>query len=90
MQDLERRQRTSAQGGVEPIALPQSNVLLFELTGGHRIMMRPSGTEPKIKYYFDVRETIAQGEPIAQARARGQRTIDALVQHFLAVVDAIA
>ena len=52
-------------------------------------MMRPSGTEPKIKYYFDVRETIAQGEPIAQARARGQRTIDALVQHFLAVVDAI-
>ena len=90
VQDLERRQRTSAQGGVEPIALPQSNVLLFELTGGHRIMMRPSGTEPKIKYYFDVRETIAQGEPIAQARARGQRTIDALVQHFLAVVDAIA
>ena len=29
-----------------------SNVLIFELDGGHRAMVRPSGTEPKLKYYF--------------------------------------
>ena len=31
--------------------LPQSDVLYFELEGGDWYCMRPSGTEPKIKYY---------------------------------------
>lgn len=34
--------------------LPQSNVLVFELEDGSRVMARPSGTEPKIKFYFGV------------------------------------
>ncbi len=36
------------------INLPKSNVLQFLLTDGSRISARPSGTEPKIKYYFSV------------------------------------
>jgi phosphomannomutase len=32
--------------------LAPSNVVIFELEGGHRAMLRPSGTEPKLKYYF--------------------------------------
>jgi phosphomannomutase len=35
--------------------LPRSNVLVFELEGGSRVIARPSGTEPKAKFYFDVR-----------------------------------
>lgn len=35
-----------------PIDLPKSNVLQFVLEDGTRITMRPSGTEPKIKFYF--------------------------------------
>ena len=34
--------------------LPISNVISFELSGGSRIIVRPSGTEPKIKYYFNL------------------------------------
>jgi len=34
--------------------LPKSNVLLFNLSDGSKIVARPSGTEPKIKYYFMV------------------------------------
>ena len=35
--------------------LPISNVISFELSSGSRIIVRPSGTEPKIKYYFNLR-----------------------------------
>jgi phosphomannomutase len=51
--------------------LPPSDVLVFKLAGGRRIIMRPSGTEPKLKSYYEVRVDVAQGEPIATARASG-------------------
>ncbi|MBD0294115.1 MAG: phospho-sugar mutase, partial [Flavisolibacter sp.] len=38
----------------EPIPLPKSNVLQFLLEDGSKISARPSGTEPKIKFYFSV------------------------------------
>ena len=37
-----------------PLVLPKSNVLTFELSSGSRIIARPSGTEPKAKFYLDV------------------------------------
>jgi phosphomannomutase len=61
-------------GRVEPLTLPKSNVLAFELAGGSRIIARPSGTEPKIKFYFDVREPMREGEPLADAVARANAT----------------
>ncbi|HEY4179434.1 MAG TPA: phospho-sugar mutase [Kofleriaceae bacterium] len=51
--------------------LPPSDVLVFKLDGGRRVIMRPSGTEPKLKSYYEVRIEVADGEPIATARARG-------------------
>jgi len=51
--------------------LPPSDVLVFKLTGGRRVIMRPSGTEPKLKSYYEVRVEVKPGEPIAEARARG-------------------
>lgn len=36
----------------KPITLPQSNVLAYTLTGGNKVIVRPSGTEPKIKAYI--------------------------------------
>jgi phosphomannomutase len=51
--------------------LPPSDVLVFKLAGGRRIIMRPSGTEPKLKSYYEVRVQIAAGEAVANARTRG-------------------
>ena len=39
------------------IALPKSNVLSFTFSSGNKLFLRPSGTEPKIKFYTMVRET---------------------------------
>ena len=52
--------------------LPASNVLMFRLEGGACVIVRPSGTEPKIKMYFttlgkDLAEAEAQKEKLAQA-----------------------
>jgi phosphoglucomutase len=41
-------------GEQQPIALPKSNVLQFITADGSKISARPSGTEPKIKFYFSV------------------------------------
>ena len=52
--------------------LPPSDVLVFKLAGGRRVIMRPSGTEPKLKNYYEVRIAVGAGEAIADARVRGQ------------------
>ena len=41
-------------GDVTNINLPKSNVLIYQTESGTRIAARPSGTEPKIKFYFSV------------------------------------
>jgi phosphomannomutase len=51
--------------------LPPSDVLVFKLAGGRRVIMRPSGTEPKLKSYYEVRIPVGADEPIATARGRG-------------------
>jgi phosphoglucomutase len=53
--DYELRKGKDLQTGKEwEIALPKSNVLQFVLADGSKISARPSGTEPKIKFYFSV------------------------------------
>ncbi len=53
-------------------------MLIFELEGGHRIIARPSGTEPKAKLYYDVKEAIREGESVPAAEARAQANIAGL------------
>lgn len=45
-------------GDEQPIDLPKSNVLQFILEDGTKISARPSGTEPKIKFYFSVNQQL--------------------------------
>lgn len=51
----------AATGKIEPISdLPKSDVLQFFLEDGSKITMRPSGTEPKIKFYFSVNTPVTK------------------------------
>ncbi len=47
----------TASGQVRPTGLPRSNVLYFDLDEKAWVCVRPSGTEPKIKFYYGVRGT---------------------------------
>lgn len=52
------KQHTSTNlltGEITPIDLPESNVLQFFTESGNKVTVRPSGTEPKIKFYFGVK-----------------------------------
>ena len=51
--------KNPATGEEWKINLPKSNVLQFILADGSKISARPSGTEPKIKFYFSVNEKLA-------------------------------
>jgi phosphoglucomutase len=57
--DYELRKGKNPQTGEEwAITLPKSNVLQFVLADGTLISARPSGTEPKIKFYFSINEKL--------------------------------
>ncbi len=63
VRDYLAQKKTTADGS-EPIDLPKSDVLYFELENGNWICVRPSGTEPKIKLYVNTR---ADSEEAAQS-----------------------
>ena len=54
---------------VEPLTVPKSDVLIYYLEDGSKICARPSGTEPKIKFYFSVNVAIESLNEIPQAEA---------------------
>jgi phosphomannomutase len=84
--DYEARTRTVlATGKSTPLTLPASNVLAFELASGSRIIARPSGTEPKAKFYFDVRQEVRHGEAVAEATARAVSEMRKLEAAFGAI-----
>lgn len=61
VEDYESRTRTVvAVGTSEAIVLPRSNVLKYFLEDGSWVCVRPSGTEPKVKYYFGVKADTQQ------------------------------
>jgi phosphomannomutase len=73
------------EGATERLTLPRSNVVVFELGTGARIIARPSGTEPKAKFYFDVREEVRADEPVEAADARARASLTRLSDAFVAL-----
>jgi phosphomannomutase len=71
-------------GTITPLTLPKSNVVTLELASGSRVIARPSGTEPKAKFYFDVSQPVAADEPVSAAKARAVRAIERLEEAFVA------
>ena len=62
------------------ITLPKSNVLQFILKDGSKISMRPSGTEPKIKFYFSVKEPLKDKSEYDKVDALLQKRIDGIIE----------
>ena len=62
IEDYQESKRTLVlENRKEEILLPKSNVLKYKLEDGSWFCLRPSGTEPKIKFYFGVKEDTLDG-----------------------------
>ncbi len=62
------------------IKLPKSNVLQFILADGSKISARPSGTEPKIKFYFSVNTKLDSPQAFEKTSAELDARIDGIIQ----------
>lgn len=65
--------RNLINGGERPTGLPVSNVMYYELEDNAWLCVRPSGTEPKLKFYYGVK-----GSSLEDAAARSEKMGDAL------------
>ncbi len=65
-------------GEVKPTGLPASNVLYYDMTDGAWLCVRPSGTEPKVKFYYGVK-----GASLEDAKALSEE----LGKEVLAMID---
>ena len=64
-----------ATGEVKPTGLPSSNVLYYDMEDGAWICVRPSGTEPKIKFYYGIKGTSLE-DADAKSEALGKAVMD--------------
>ncbi|NQZ77476.1 MAG: phospho-sugar mutase, partial [Ekhidna sp.] len=60
--DYQSGNQTYADGRTESIAFPKSNVLQYLTKDGTKVSVRPSGTEPKIKFYFSVKRQLENND----------------------------
>ena len=70
-------------GEVTTLPYPSSDVLQFILTDGSKISARPSGTEPKIKFYFSLRKEVSSAAEIAEAQAELMKKIEVIKSELL-------
>lgn len=67
-------------GEQQPIALPKSNVLQYITADGSKISARPSGTEPKIKFYFSVNAPLSHKEAYETILGELKTKIDQIIR----------
>jgi len=79
--DYQLQLSTDLQTGTQTkIQLPKSNVLQFLTEDGTKISARPSGTEPKIKFYFSVNTVLPNREAFDEVFAHLQNKINNIIQ----------
>ena len=77
-----QQSRNLQTGESAAILLPRSNVLQFILEDGSKISARPSGTEPKIKFYFSVNEPLADVSAYEQVKSSLSRKIEQITKEL--------
>lgn len=81
--DYQKQTKTNLQtGATETIQLPKSNVLQFITEDGSKISARPSGTEPKIKFYFSVNTKLESVDRFEEAQAKANAKIQRIIKEM--------
>ncbi|MEZ9390633.1 phospho-sugar mutase [Vibrio splendidus] len=80
IEDLQSSLRFVIGGNTEAINLPSSDVLIYHLEDGTRIIVRPSGTEPKVKVYYETVTKFKGTETYEDTRLRGEEDMNKLIE----------
>ncbi|MFD4706437.1 phospho-sugar mutase [Gottfriedia sp. NPDC058432] len=81
VEDYKLQEKSTLESGEkEQILLPKSNVLKYQLEDGSWVCLRPSGTEPKIKFYFGI---------VGQSREDSIQKLDSLQQAFMEKIEVL-
>ena len=79
--DFKAMKQTDINGNVTDIDMPEpSNVLQYFTESGHKVSVRPSGTEPKIKFYMEAKATMNSREDVVAATATADAVIEQMKQ----------
>ena len=79
--DFKAMKQTDVNGNVTDIDMPEpSNVLQYFTESGHKVSVRPSGTEPKIKFYMEAKATMNSREDVNAATATADAVIEQMKQ----------
>ena len=76
---LIQKEQNTLTGEVKPITLPKSDVLQLFLEGGSKITMRPSGTEPKIKFYFGVKGLLPDKSKFDEVNQEMRKKLEGMI-----------
>ncbi|KQC28763.1 phospho-sugar mutase [Flagellimonas eckloniae] len=83
IEDYNTSTAKNAQTGEEKaIDLPKSNVLIYETEDGTRIAARPSGTEPKVKFYISTNTTLEKSEDYKSVNLQLETKIDGILSEL--------
>ena len=66
-------------GTTEDILIPKSDVLIYTTEDGSRVALRPSGTEPKIKFYLSVNSPLNSADEFSATETLLNTKIDAII-----------
>lgn len=81
VKDYKLRKEVNLVSGEEKvIELPKSDVLQFFLEGGSKITVRPSGTEPKIKFYFGVKGLLPDKSKFEEVNAKMRIELNEMIE----------
>jgi phosphomannomutase len=64
----------------EPISIPKADVLIYTTEDGSKVALRPSGTEPKIKFYISVNTSLSSATEFTSTEHMLDAKIDALIK----------
>lgn len=77
--DLNASLRFMADGTTDVIDLPASDVVIYHLDNGARIIVRPSGTEPKLKCYYEVVQAFSEGDDYLAVQEKANAAMSHLI-----------
>ena len=75
--------KDNRNGKISKIELPKSNLMIFESADGTRVAIRPSGTEPKIKFYFSVNTKLKSKDDFSTKEEYLNKKINLLIKQFV-------